>query len=139
MAAITKIEVTITTGDKGTNGSVYVSLCGREFRLDRTGQDDFRRKTTDQYVLGDANNIFSVANPEVNDPQAPLPLDAADLPLFPIYLRLKADNLWHVQGGSIKIFTGGPTAVTIDILPGNRSLFLGPQCGEYLFLRPPGA
>jgi hypothetical protein len=134
MAAITKIEVNITTGDKGTNGWVYLGVCGREFLLDRTGHNGFKKNTTDQYVLGDANHVFSVANAGQNDPKAPLALDTADLPLFPIYLRLKADNLWHVEGGSIKIFAGGTTE-TISILAGSRNLFLGPDCGEYLFLR----
>jgi hypothetical protein len=139
MAAITKIEVTITTGDKGTDGWVYLSACGREFLLNRPNHDDFKKKTTDRFVLGDRNNVFSVANPELNDPKTPLGLDTVELPLFPLYLRLKANNLWQVEGGSITIHATGTAPRTINILPGNQNLFLGPDCGEYLFLRPPTA
>jgi hypothetical protein len=134
MAAITRIEANITTGEKGTDGRVYLGLGGREFLLHRAGQNDFRKNNIDTFVLGDAGNV---ANAGLNDPRAPLPLDTAELPLFPIYLRLQANNLWHVKGGTIKIHAGNTTQ-TINILPGPGNLFLGSDCGEYLFLRRSG-
>src|SRR5262245_5832990 len=134
MAAITRIDLNITTGDKGTDGRVYLGLGGREFLLHRAGQNDFKKNTTDPFVLGDPNNLFTVANPGLNDPRAPLALDTAELSLFPIYLRLQAINRWHIKGGTLKIQAGGSTE-TITILPRARNVFLGPDCGEYLFLR----
>lgn len=46
MADITSFDITIQTGDvngAGTDGSVYLGICGREFHLD-TSKDDFERR-----------------------------------------------------------------------------------------------
>jgi hypothetical protein len=139
MAAITTIEVSITTGNNGTLGAVFLGICGREFRLNRLGQNDFMRNNVSQFVLGDASHSFSVGNPDANDPKKPMPLDSADLDLFPTYVRLAGANAhWHVTAGTIKVYMGAASQ-TLRILPPGMDLLLGPTAGEFLFIRPPGA
>jgi hypothetical protein len=138
MSIITMIEVSITTGNNGTLGAVYLGIGGREFRLNRLGQNDFMQNNVSQFVLGDASHAFSVVNPAANDPKKPLPLDSADLELYPIYLRLAgANGHWKVASGMIKVHAG-PGSQAIRILPHGTELLLGPDCGELLFVRPPG-
>jgi hypothetical protein len=138
MATITTIEVTITTGNNGTLGAVYLGIGGREFRLNRLGQNDFKRNDVSQFVLGDAGHSYAVANPDVNDPKTPLPLDTADLLSFPLYLRLAgANGHWHVAAGTIKVNAGAASA-TIRILPPTSTIVLGPDAGELLFIQAQG-
>jgi hypothetical protein len=135
MAAITTIEVMITTGNNGTLGAVYLGIGGREFRLNRLGHNDFMRNDVGQFVLGDASHPFSVADPDANDPKLPLPLDSSDLRRFPVYLRLAgANGHWHVMAGTIKV-SAGPATQTIRILPTGCQILLGPDAGEMLFVR----
>lgn len=139
MAAITTIEVSITTGTNGTVGAVYLGLCGREFRLNRVGANDFMQGSISQFVLGDASHAYSVGNPDANDPKKPLPLDTADLTLFPIYLRLAgANGHWHVTAGTIKVMASAASQ-TLRIVPPGTQIMMGPTAGEFLFVRPPGA
>jgi hypothetical protein len=138
MAAITTIEVSITTGNNGTVGAVYLGIGGRELRLNRVGTNDFMQGSISQFVLGDASHAFSVGNPDANDPKKPLPLDSADLSLFPIYLRLAgANGHWHVTAGTIKV-NAGAASQSLRILPPGTQILMGPSCGEFLFVRPPG-
>jgi hypothetical protein len=54
MAQIESIQISINTGDEsggGTDGSIYLGVCGREFHLD-TSADDFERGSGQEYVLG---------------------------------------------------------------------------------------
>ena len=137
MAAITTIEVSITTGSNGTLGAVYLGICGREFRLNRLGQNDFMQNNVSQFVLGDASHAFAVANPDDNDPKKPMPLDSGDMELFPMYLRLAGANLhWEVVAGTIQVHAGAYSQ-TLRILPMATKIKLGPTTGEFLFIRPP--
>lgn len=139
MAAITTIEVSITTGNNGTLGAVYLGIGGREFRLNRLGQNDFMKNNVSQFMLGDGSHAFSVVNPDANDPKKGLPLDSADLDLYPIYLRLAGANAhWQVATGTIKVHAG-PGSMSMRIVPPGTNILLGPDCGEFLFVRPPGA
>jgi hypothetical protein len=135
MAAITLIEVSITTGNNGTLGAVYLGIGGREFRLNRLGQNDFMRNSVSQFVLGDASHPFAVREPDVNDPKKGVPLDTTDLTMFYTYLRLAGANAhWHVAGGSIRV-QAGASSQTIDIMPAGTELLLGPNAGEFLYVR----
>ena len=56
---ITKIEIDVETGAierAGTNGRVYLGICGREFRLDKPG-DQFRVGISDNFIIGIGSNI----------------------------------------------------------------------------------
>jgi hypothetical protein len=70
MAAITRMDVRLVTGNRpgaGTDGNVFVAVCGREFSVDSAGDfDDFERGDDRTYVFGAGANV---ANPERNDPQ----------------------------------------------------------------------
>jgi hypothetical protein len=134
MPAITRIDVTTSTGNNGTNSNVYLGLCGREFLLDRPGRDDFQRNTNDHFVLGDANNVDSVANPTLNDPKSPLPLDTDDLSTFPIYIRLDSSGAWELSGVTVVVRSSQQTE-TLTALPGAQHLRLAPDSGLYLFFR----
>lgn len=139
MAAITTIEVSITTGNNGTLGAVYLGIGGREFRLNRLGQNDFMKNNVSQFMLGDGSHAFSVVNPDANDPKKGLPLDSADIGSYPIYLRLAGANAhWQVATGTIKVHAGHGS-LSMRILPPGTNILLGPDCGEFLFVRPPSA
>src|SRR5262245_57762770 len=97
MAAISQIEVLISTGDNGTNAPVFAAIAGREFCLNRPGVNDFRANATDRFVLGGTNNVFNVAHPAENDPARLLPLDTADIDRFPAYVRYEGGPQWHVK------------------------------------------
>jgi hypothetical protein len=134
MAAITLIEVSITTGNNGTLGAVYLGIGGREFRLNRLAQNDFMRNNVSQFVLGDASHAFSVKNPDANDPKLGVPLDSTDLTKYPMYLRLAGANAhWQVESGTVVVTKGAGPKQTIAILPPNRDILLGPDAGEFLY------
>jgi hypothetical protein len=68
MPDLTQIEVDIATGDlegAGTDGEVYLGICGREFHCD-SGADDFERNTGGNYSFGSGGNVL---NPDRNDPR----------------------------------------------------------------------
>lgn len=97
MPQITKIEFHLETGDlsgAGTDGDVYLGICGREFSIDST-KDDFERNSGRTYVLGDEADI---RNAEFNDPRKQR-LFTENVPNFPVYVRFqpqgRGDN-WHV-------------------------------------------
>jgi hypothetical protein len=98
MPQISKIALTINTGDvqgAGTDGDVYLGVCGREFRVD-TGSEDFQRGSSKEYIFGDDANVL---RPELNDPRDHL-LFVENLARFPIYLRFQPTNRadhWFMQ------------------------------------------
>jgi hypothetical protein len=134
MHPITRIDVTTSTGNNGTNSNVYLGIGGREFLLDRPGRDDFQRNTNDHFVLGDANNVDSVSNPAQNDPRSPLPLDADDLSTFPLYIRLDSSGAWELNGVTVVVRSSQGTE-TLTALPDTQHLRLAPDSGLYLFFK----
>jgi hypothetical protein len=94
---INSIIVLLNTGDQsgaGTDGDVYLGICGREFYLD-TSADDFERNSSRQYVLGQGANTLNAAK---NDPRNPRIL-VEDVDQFPVYIRFnpqsRGDN-WNL-------------------------------------------
>lgn len=131
MTAIQRIDVSITTGDNGTDGPVYLGIARREFNLNKGGRNDFRRNSTSRFVLGGRNNVENVKDPELNDPAALLKLQVEDVDAFPRYIRYDGGGDWRV------------TAVTVTINPDSDervlqmrgiNLMLGPGTGRFLFL-----
>jgi len=132
MAKINRIEVSITTGNNGTLGAVYLGMAGREFRLNRLGQNDFMRNNVSQFVLGDPSHPFAVRDADNNDPKNPQ-LDTTDIAKFPLYLRLAGANAhWEIDDGMI-VVNGSQT---IRILPQGAKLKLGPNTGEFWYFQP---
>jgi hypothetical protein len=100
MADTTSIQVTTTTGDNGTEASVYLGICGREFNLD-TDVDNFRALQVDSFTFG--GPFANVTNREFNDPQHPQ-LDTDNLPgagvspldEFPVWIRSGQEDDWDI-------------------------------------------
>ncbi len=136
MAAVTRIDVRIVTGDRagaGTDGSVFIAIGGREFDLD-SAVDDFERNSDRTYTLGVGANINNAA---YNDPRSPCALDTADLDRFPAWLRfepLGGDPNWDLELVTVTV-NPGPGQVSYQALGGANHLWLGQDFGKYCFLR----
>jgi hypothetical protein len=103
MPQINSIHLHIQTGNlsgAGTDGDVYLGLCGREFSIDTT-RDDFERGAAREYILGEGANIN---NSDVNDPRSHLLL-TENVANFPVYLRFqprsRTDN-WQLQRADVR-------------------------------------
>ena len=130
MATIRSIDVTIHTGDvdnAGTDGDVYLGICGREFFLD-SGANDFERGSRRLYRFGEGANI---QNSGVNDPRNP-PLDSDDLRMFPVYIRFEPQGSspdWNLTFVNVEV---AGTGFGIILRPG---LWLGRTSGKICHLR----
>jgi hypothetical protein len=118
MAKITGILCQIITGridGAGTDGSVYLGLGGREFRLDSSA-DDYERGSWREYILGRGPvepNLpppqIRVQNKEKNDPRTLFPLDTTNLNLSPVYIRFEPEGSspdWNLRSVFILVYTG---------------------------------
>jgi hypothetical protein len=80
MPAITRIQLRLVTGnraDAGTDGDVFLGICGREFNVDSRGDvNDFERNSDRTYIFGEGANVL---RPEENDPRSPWQLDLANI------------------------------------------------------------
>jgi hypothetical protein len=137
MADITKIKVKINTGDRdlaGTDGYVYLGLCGREFNLMRAGIDDFERASERDYILGDGANVENAGN---NDPRSPK-LDTADADRYPAYIRFEPTSEehpnWNLDGVEVTITPGGARYQRLGG-GGGANLWLGQHMGKFCGLR----
>ena len=137
MAQIESIQVSIETGDEsgaGTDGSIYVGVCGREFHLD-TSADDFERGSSHLYVLGDGSDVV---NPAVNDPRKQF-MQTEDVESFPIYVRFEpndsGDN-WNLARAEMSfnndLFPRWETTTFVSITDG---IWLGQRSGNVVHLR----
>ena len=136
MPQITKIEFHLETGDlsgAGTDGDVYLGLCGREFSID-SSRDDFERGSGRTYVLGEEADI---RNAEFNDPRKQN-LFTENVPNFPVYVRFqpqtRGDN-WHVVRADVRF--NGALHIDWDTLPSVRrteGIWLGVRSGLVVHL-----
>ena len=136
MTRITSIQFLLITADRsgaGTDGDVYLGVCGREFYVDSTA-DDFERGSSRLYVFGDgANNI----NPGDNDPRDHnLQLETVDS--FPVYIRFqprsRTDN-WIVQRAEVS-FNGNifPRWDTASIISQRVGIVMGIRSSLFLHI-----
>ena len=136
---IKKIEVCLTTGNEdsaGTNGEVYLGICGREFYLD-ADRNDFEKGDYWPYILGDAANIL---HKQYNDPRKFWPRHTEDLEKFPVYIRFEPrrpgdpyDN-WLLEQVTVKV-NPGPGEWTFEALAGEGvKLWLGLTRGKICYL-----
>jgi hypothetical protein len=145
MAQIESIHVNIETGDEsgaGTDGSIYVGVCGREFHLD-TSADDFEHGSSHEYVLGAGSDIV---NPAVNDPRKQS-LQTEDVESFPIYVRFEPNNSgdnWNLARAEMSLNNDFfPRWVTESFISEAEGIWLGQRSGNVVHLRkhqdaPPG-
>jgi hypothetical protein len=135
MAQITRIDVRIKTGDRpgaGTDGGVFLGICGRELLLD-TNENDFERGLDQTFTLGMGSNS---RYPERSDPSKPFPLDTGDLDSFPMWIRFEpesSDDAWNVEA---VVATVNPrsTGEKYGALPREENVWLGKPFGRYWFL-----
>ena len=139
---INQIRVEIETGGDrgaGTDGNVYLGICGREFRCDTTA-DDFEQGSTRKYSVGTLSTTYPTVFPNItqedyNHPSRP-PLLPKDADVFPCYLRLS-------QGSSRWLLAGAKVYIDDDVEPrfvdaiGNNPIWMGDDCGCIYYLHEP--
>jgi hypothetical protein len=147
MSKITGILCQIITGNvnnAGTDGSVYLGLGGREFRLD-SAADDYERGSWREYILGRAPlepNLpppqIRVQNREFNDPRVGFPLDTVNLARNPVYIRFEPHGdspNWNLRSAVVLVYIGESQFV-VAYLPTRDfdNLWLGDPMGKILYL-----
>jgi hypothetical protein len=137
---ITKIEIDVETGAierAGTNGRVYLGICGREFRLDKLG-DQFRVGILDNFIIGTGSNI---KNPNVNDiinSSNSYEIDTNTLNIFPKYIRFEPqdnDDNWNVSRVELRVTDDTNIVHKFNALDGNGNIWLGKESGLFLGLK----
>lgn len=137
MPQINSIQLHLETGDlsgAGTDGDVYLGLCGREFSIDTT-RDDFERGSGRTYVLGENADI---RNAEFNDPRMQ-GLFTENVARFPVYVRFqpqtRSDN-WQLLRADVRfndsIHIDWDTAPFIPL--GSEGIWLGVRSGLWVHL-----
>lgn len=130
MAPLNSFDVTLVTGTHGTNQSVYVNLCGREFLLDTAG-NNFAPGKEERFIFGQGGNVL---NADRNDPRSRLPLDGDDVDAFPVYLRLGGNNNWSVRSARVTA-QAGTRFVAFKRDCAAPGLVLSAASGQRLFLK----
>jgi len=140
MAAITRLDVRVITGNRpsaGTDGDIFVAVAGREFCLD-SAVDDFERGADRTYILGvGAGAGSTINNPAYNDPRSPFALDTVDLDRFPMWIRFEpagGSPNWDLEEVTVTV-NPGPSQVQYRALGGGNHLWLGQDFGKYCFLK----
>lgn len=136
MPQIESIQVTVQTLDvngAGTNGSLYLGVCGREFDLD-TPANDLERGSSDQFNFGDGANVLNKA---INDPRKQLLL-TEHVDALPVYLRFVGQDdgdRWGLGRASMTLNNElFPMWDTISYINQGDGIWLGAQCGGVVFL-----
>jgi hypothetical protein len=107
---IDQVEVKVFTGsesDAGTDGEVYLLLCGREFCIKRADINDRQPGKLDTYVLGRGANIENKAR---NDPQETPVYMAWNNPIgvrFAPKTDTPTTDAWHLAEMYLYIRTAG--------------------------------
>jgi hypothetical protein len=146
LAKITGILCQVITGNRsnaGTDGSVYLGLGGREFRLDSSA-DDYERGSWREYVLGQGPIEPNLPPPQVrvlhrdeNDPRLRLPLDTDHLNRTPVYIRFEpntADDTWNLAFATALVYVQQQFLVAFLPPSGFEHLWLGKTTGKILYL-----
>jgi hypothetical protein len=136
MPQIESIEVNVQTLDAdgaGTDGSLYVGVCGREFHLD-TRENDLQRGSAGTYVLGDNSNVQDKA---INDPRNQR-LFTENVDSLPVYLRFVGeddDDHWGLQRAVLILNSQIlPQWDTISYISQTDGIWLGHKAGNIVFL-----
>lgn len=132
MANLTRIEVSFLTGNldgAGTDGNVYLGVCGREFHCD-TSKDDFERGSSGFYRFGEQANVL---NADRNDPRKPQLL-VEDADLFPAYVRFEQGSAsdWNLR--RVQVFLNGQIIPTYEFAQADGPWF-GRASGSIFYLK----
>ena len=135
---VQQIRVKITTGrdgGAGTDGNVYLGICGREFRCD-TEADDFEQGSTREYIFGQMPGRFpNITSERYNHPSRP-PLLPEEVDLYPAYIRLsQGSSRWLLA--AVEVFIDEETEPRFVDAMGNNPLWMGDDCGCIYYLRKP--
>ena len=137
MALISRLSVRIVTADlhnAGTDGNVYLGICGRE----DSDEDDFERGSDRTYAVTSFNpnpGETRIKKPADNNPLSPYQLNTDRLDKFPVYIRFDpkdGGDQWIVEDVIVTVPSNGST-ITYLGQPGN--LKLGTSCGKWMYLR----
>lgn len=108
MPKVTRIELHLQTGGQrnaGTDGDIYLGICGREFYID-SPEDDFETGATRTYVFAGAGSDRNVLHPELNDPTTHN-LTTENIEKFPVYIRFQPhasaprSDRWQLQRADV--------------------------------------
>lgn len=136
MPEVQSIHLNLQTGrmdGAGTDGNVYLGVCGREFYVDTTS-DDFERGSTRNYIFGDGANVI---NKPPNDPRSQRLL-TENVVRFPVYIRFQpesgSDN-WNLQR-AVVTFNGDlfPQWDTASFVRSDNGIWLGTRSGLYVHI-----
>jgi len=130
---INTIHLQVQTGNlsgAGTDGDVYLGVCGREFSIDTT-RDDFERGSSREYILGAGSNVN---NSSFNDPRRQR-LFVENVDNFPVYIRFqpqsRSDN-WQIQRAEVRfnddLFPAWDTSSYVPNDPA-QGIWLGTRAG----------
>jgi hypothetical protein len=146
MTQIVQIKVEIKTSNEsnaGTNGKVFLGIGGREFRLDKQG-NQFQKNNTDTFTINSTN--ADIENPErnslpnVGNTNSPLIENSAGIAFnFPVYLRFDPndnDDDWNIERVKVQVIGGlNSTFIYPNDIFKNGNIWLGNKSGLFLGLR----
>jgi hypothetical protein len=131
MANVVRIEAQIQTGAEGTDGTVYLGICGREFDLDTPNTNNFEKGGNDVFIMGVGSNMV---HKDRNDPQDPQLL-TEDLFSFPAWIRYEdeQDSVWEIADLTVTVNPGPAQVVFTSAVP--LPFQLSGRYGQYCFLK----
>jgi hypothetical protein len=135
MANINRIDARIKTGNRtgaGSNGTFYLGVGGREFRLNITGTNDFEQRMDQIFTLGAETNV---ENPIHNNPVSPFQIVTENLNRYPKYLRFEPENAtddWNLEEIVLTV-NPGPGQIVFSGLGGGANLWLGARNSKVFY------
>lgn len=138
MARIRSIHLQLNTlgvNDGGTDGDVYLGVCGREFYIDST-TNDFQSGASKAYIFGEGANILHADD---NDPRTQ-GLDTEDVDRFPMYIRFQPknrDDRWNLQRAQVS-FNGNffPRWDTFGYISHRTGIWMGTRASMSVAIPP---
>jgi hypothetical protein len=127
MANINRIDARIKTGKRsgaGSDGTFYLGVAGREFRLNIPGTDDFEEGKDQIFTLGAGSNVENATH---NDPVSPFQIATENLNRYPKYLRFEpasATDNWNLEEIVLTV-NPGPGQIVFSGLGAGANLWLG--------------
>jgi len=148
MAHIRRIEVRIETANESgadADGPVFLGVGSREFRLARSGDNQFEQGDVDDFVLDENDANSTVNNPEKNNPTKPIRIEQHEVEdtNYSVYIIYDSNKKWLVKNVIVKLSGGGGPDLTYTPYHGPAhgprgidppGLWLGGDSGKILYL-----
>jgi len=138
MVEITQINIILKTGNvigAGTDGRVYLGIGGREFKLDKPG-NQFEKGDSDTFTIGNGSNIENATVndlPTSNNTESPI-IKHLNILIFSKYIRFDPsdnDDNWNVENVQVEVVDIGRTYGG----PRDGNIWLGSRSGLFLGLK----